>query len=393
MSQHHKLSEILHYDLSEKKGAQLKKGLYEYQFLINALSHAIQHLKNGNYEKFDALVGENACQIRAVKIAIMAKQNNMELEELQENISNLFKKIKSLLLPEEIHSLMGANISLKQVLSEQTLELLLTPDQMYFLQSFLLSEIKIPYDKKSTSILTQDKTHSKNLKKYGEISTSFAASMGRKLRRLLSQSSVNVVKELAWDLGDQHLINITSDQFLYIHHAWPTLPMFWTYKTLLKSSLKEGIPILLRAKFIEKQGENSIYKDEEILFFKPIKGDNNLAYVCTEPDTKDLEISSYVIEGVVCIDENFCKMKWREEITDYNIMDIVLAGAADHRQYPDPDIKVDIKDTEYENYIRIAKEKGFCLENPSTFFINHVYPIQVKKAFSYIEEEKFAQTQ
>ena len=57
---------------------------------------------------------------------------------------------------------------------------------------------------------------------------------------------------------------------------------------------------------------------------------------------------------------------------------VIFAGAADHRQYPDPeeDLRIEqLGDEEFEGYRKMARANGYSLENPSTFFIQHVYPI------------------
>ncbi|MBM3184197.1 MAG: hypothetical protein FJZ64_02715 [Chlamydiae bacterium] len=66
------LSEVFYYDPKEKRNGELRKGLQEYEFLLSVLEETCHHLENGNFERFDSLLGENACQIRAVKIAIIA---------------------------------------------------------------------------------------------------------------------------------------------------------------------------------------------------------------------------------------------------------------------------------------------------------------------------------
>lgn len=65
------LSELLPYDTSTKINGGLKTGLKEYSLLLAATKQAMTLLRCGDLEQFDAVVGENACQIRAVKIAMM----------------------------------------------------------------------------------------------------------------------------------------------------------------------------------------------------------------------------------------------------------------------------------------------------------------------------------
>jgi hypothetical protein len=56
---------------------------------------------------------------------------------------------------------------------------------------------------------------------------------------------------------------------------------------------------------------------------------------------------------------------------------VILAGAADHRQYPDSeeDRRIEeLGDEEFESYRTMARSRGYALENPGMFFIQHVYP-------------------
>lgn len=53
-------------------------------------------------------------------------------------------------------------------------------------------------------------------------------------------------------------------------------------------------------------------------------------------------------------------------------IDVILAGAADHRQYLTQDT-ASIEDEEFNRYRQMAREEGFALTNPTTFFIQHVY--------------------
>jgi hypothetical protein len=148
----------------------------------------------------------------------------------------------------------------------------------------------------------------------------------------------------------------------------------------LKIAQRENIPLILVKKFLDKVGEEYQVKDQEILFFKPLFGEKQYTYSPTEPSREDLQSPALVIQGFVDLDRcqgNFCKMKWKDTLLQNSVIDIILAGAADHRQYPDEGREVPIHDSEYEKYKEIACKKGFSLDNPITFFINHVYASQV----------------
>lgn len=384
ISKKQNLSDLLYYDIAEKRNGELQKALKEYRLLLSVLEFASYHLENGDLEKFDALVGENACQIRAIKIAVIASRNLIDFKKLNEQIANIQNKLEDLLSHKKIASLMQSNSSLKEVLEKEELNIELNFDEMFVCQSFLLSEAKEPQstEKHMLSLTRKDKSAPKNLKRFGDVSSGFTEDVVRKARRSLAEASVHFVKELSWEIKEPSLIKMTSQDFIRKHNTWPCIPMFWTYKVLLRIAQKNLIPFVVHVKFLDKQDARYQVRDEEMLFFKPKTDQDCFSYIQTEPDETDLNSSACVVQGVACLEtqhQHFCKTKWREVILKTSIIDIILAGAADHRQYPDSNIEIKTDDHEYENYKVIARQKGFSLDNPTTFFINHVYPTQVDK--------------
>ena len=77
------LSELLPYDISTKTNWSLKAGLKEYSLLLAATKQAMRMLRCGDLEQFDAVIGENAYQIRAVKIAMMIPKYLSSAELIQ----------------------------------------------------------------------------------------------------------------------------------------------------------------------------------------------------------------------------------------------------------------------------------------------------------------------
>ena len=70
------------------------------------------------------------------------------------------------------------------------------------------------------------------------------------------------------------------------------------------------------------------------------------------------------------------KVEWRKELLQQCPIDMVLAYAAAHRQYPDEVQERKIKsmvDTNYEYHKAKANEWGCSLENPSRFFLTHAF--------------------
>jgi hypothetical protein len=80
-----------------------------------------------------------------------------------------------------------------------------------------------------------------------------------------------------------------------------------------------------------------------------------------------------VIEGSAKLSQHKHDDLWHETVNSTALEDIVLAGAASHPQYPSDLPFNEVEDEEYLFYQKLANQEGFSLDNPSTFFIQHVY--------------------
>jgi hypothetical protein len=57
---------------------------------------------------------------------------------------------------------------------------------------------------------------------------------------------------------------------------------------------------------------------------------------------------------------------------------------ADHRQYPNPKKEISISDYEYKSFKEYAQNAGFSLDNPTTFFVQHIYCSQPQRTIPLI---------
>jgi len=387
----HLLRDLFPYDIKNIKNAALRKALKEYAFFLTALSEACHHFQCGDLQKFDALVSENACQIRAIKIAILASKKNINFSYLSHQVLIVQEKISSILEESTLARLMIRGITLEEILDSEQLDINLTHEQLFLLQSFLLCEMKELGAKGNflPALILKDKSAPKKLKKFGfEVSVTFTNDVVNKTRRRIANTSINFVRKSASHLEDHSLINMTSNNFTLEYNMLPCLPMFWTYKTLLKTAQNESIPLVAHIQFIKEHETGYKILEEELLFFKIIENENGSNYVETSQEMIDINTPACVIQGIVKVDLNsqsFDKDAWKERISNHSIIDIILAGAADHKQYPTQDNDILIDDLEYERYRSIAKNHGFSIDNPKTFFINHVFSMQVGRAYNLIK--------
>jgi len=378
------LSHILPYDSSTKKNGNLQTALKEYQLLVNVAQEVSKVLENGNLKRFDALVGENACEVRAAKIALTVSNLFTNIKKLNVRIEQVQKQITELLSPKKIASLMKNGDSLKDVIEKENLEISLTEEEAFAIQSFILSEMRVNTKEEDSmpSLCKNAVADPKQLKQYGSsVSSNFTDSLVRVGRKSLATASVQFIREKASTLKDQSLVKMASEDFTIAHNSWPCTPMFWTYKTILKVLEKEQIPIIMHAKFLDKIDEGYKLVDEEYLLFQ-YNSDSN-QYEEKILQQSDLSKAAFMVQGAVCPDKEgklISKEKWKAVIKNTSIDDVILAGAADHRQYPDEkqDLLVEkLNDVEFETYKQVARKEGFSLENPSLFFIQHVYPTQI----------------
>ncbi len=372
------LSQLLPYETDSRKNGSLQTGLKEYQTLLRALHEATLYMQASDLERFDSLVGENACQIRAVWLAILASKGPFNLVRLQNQITNVLSKVAALLAPKTIASLMRGNESLKTVLEKENLDISLIPEELFMIKSYLLTEMKtvVSAHEKIASLCRIESGDPKKLQRLGDISTSFARNLLSKVRRMLATSSVQFVRNYACANQNPSLKRMVSEEFTTEQNTLPCIPMFWTYKTVLAAAQEEKIPLILHVKFLEKTPEGFSVIDEEYLYFKTA---HNGSYAPTQPNEFDLDKPACVIQGIATAGENgriLTKSKWKASIEENGVIDVILAGAADHRQFPNPELDQlfhGLNDCEYENYKSHAKREGFSFKNPTTFFIQHVY--------------------
>lgn len=368
------LTDLFYYDPAEKKHGELQKGLKEYQFLLKAGILAIEHLELGNLEKFDSLVGENACQIRAIKIALIASNELEHYVFCKQKLKAALQITTTLLAPSSIKMLMQNGPSLREVIDQNNIDIAISSEEMFVITAFILAEMKElkkinNNDFSHLTICERSVPNKLEIPNY-PVSPSFKSNLARKARRLLSQASVNFVKKAAFNLNNSYLLQMIIDH-TDEHNSLPCTPMFWTYKTLLSYAQERGLPLVFHAKFLNNKEDAFHAVGEEYLYFKPCA--IRKAYFAFTPDENMGMTPACVIQGAVCVNPCFSATEWKEKMLQHSAIDIILAGAADHRQYPDPENIVDTHDEEYEHFKQLAQKSGFSIQNPSTFFIQHVY--------------------
>ncbi|MBF8263101.1 MAG: hypothetical protein HW387_766 [Parachlamydiales bacterium] len=372
------LHQLLPYDPSTKRAKALQTGLKEYQFLLNAALEAIHHFEMGDLERFDSLVGENACQIRAVMLALIASKKTVNVCHFRQRILKALVALKEYLEPKKIAALMLSLASLSEVIRNEKLIVSLTAEEIFLIQSFLLTESKVSPADSNIAVTIRNVTCPNKLKKISDVSSNFTTNLVKKMRKLLSLASVHFVRETAKVYHDLLTQKMVSDEFTNRHINCACIPMFWAYKSLLNRMLEEKIPVIIHAKVLKKEegGQYSIAREISLY-----NGNDKTDQFIEMPASKiENDQPSIVLEGII-LNETLTEEEWMRSMELYSVSDIILAAAADHRQYPDPELDQLINtldNKEFQFYKNQAEQNGFSLKNPFRFFIQHVYTAKPK---------------
>lgn len=390
------LSELLPYKTSDKIRNEIKRGLFEYELLLSKALDAVVHYENEEYENFDSLVGENGCQTRAFKVAFLAVDNAIDIQNLKQRVLQVKNKVDSLLLEsDETLRKMGEN--LKVIFDLEQLELYFTDDEFFLIKAHLLTITKEYHPKMEIFYsdnggfypLKKARSISKKIiRPNSTISTRFADNVSNRAKKLLSEASVRFVQEAALEAQDPTLIRMVSDEYTYIHNAHLSCtPLFWSMKSLFLSAQQKGLPVLLHAKFLRKEENDFSVIEEEYLFIKQNDA-GEYYYVEINQITDELKNAACIVQGVVCQNKDLeivSKEEWKEAIKNHNFLDIVLSNCSVHGQYPvqtQDKVIEDLQISEFETYKKYGDKHGFTSNNPSIFMIQHIYPAIPEKVIS-----------
>jgi len=365
----HALSHLLPYPLEVKKKERLLAGLKEYFLLLTAIEQTAEALLDKKLQFFDPLVGENACQIRALKLAVVLREKEFDLPFLLSQVQGIKDRLN------ELKYTAQSDLSLQDVIEQHSLELYLNDSELYLLRAYLLSRVKMIRSSPLTHpLLKNEYTDTKKIKEIGSVGSQFADDLVEKLRQDLSQSSVRFVQKAAEKLlVPDTSLHMISDDFLVVHRGLHCIPCYWMTKILMYLAQAKEMPIVLLAEQVAKDQGHRVIERIALFFEKTKEG-----YRVTTQESYDTDLPVLIFHGKSCRDtrEFPSKEQWTEELLAYNPIDLLLAYAAAHRQYPDEskDMLVSAHlDDEYTYHKETSNKWGCSLDNASLFFLSHAY--------------------
>ncbi len=380
----HLISHLFPYNLEEKYHAKLSDGLKEYKMLLVAAQQAMASIVEGKLSNFDALVGENSCQIRATLLLMITQRYQIDATGLLTKFTFLVNKVDSLL-----HKLSSSEetIQLKLFLETEGLHFNITTCELFLISSYILTHVRVLLPNSPTKpIVRNENTDTRKVKEISAVGSTFARDLIKKLRQIVSSISVHFVQEIAEVLPlPESMLDMVSDKYCVSHDKFGRLrclPCFWYTLLLMHYSLMNDFPLVLVMDLVETD-KNRSSTHKMALYFKVVDG----VYQEVSQEALPGDTPSLVILGSSYrkISQNEGLDNWKNEILKHNPVELILAYAASHRQYPDEskDVLINEANSRPLAYYRSkAVEWGCTIDNPSLFFLVHAYCDQVKNIFS-----------
>jgi hypothetical protein len=199
----------------------------KFNLLIALTEEAFTHFLEGKLGSFDALVGENACELRAAYLLDLVDQGKAFNDTLKETLMKV-QEIKGKI----INFKDPANyIEVGAFYQKNGLEFELTKDQTFLIQSYLLTKTKIT-EKQA------DRSNPSLLCSMVDVGKNFSKNLVNETQKTLSKASVAYIQEEAEKISEcnhqEMLTTFTADSMIMKDNTGKVaLPCYFALKTVL----------------------------------------------------------------------------------------------------------------------------------------------------------------
>ena len=135
------LSDLFPRNMDEPRvGKFLVDRLYEYQLILTKALEASQKLISHEFERFDGIAGDSACQIRAIKIALIASKKLIDLQDFSDRLTKTKSNLDSILTPIQRKEIQQHKQSLRQIIDAKQLDVSISSEELFAVQCYILGE-------------------------------------------------------------------------------------------------------------------------------------------------------------------------------------------------------------------------------------------------------------
>lgn len=339
-------------------------------------AEALKNFQQGNLKRFDALVGEEACQFRACKIADLYTQMNGS-EPFRKNIAQTIEKAEAMLdyIRENFFQLdkKPGKISPNQFFGKQPLGV--NEDIRFIVLSYLLESIKKTeastlnfYDYKEKSCFVEKLKSKVEQLQLEKVSNGQLVTIGENAQVQLSALSSRYA--INCNRGEENL-GIKLDE-----RGRSCVSFFNGVQVMLNSMLQKNQKLLVKVT-LGNSKEKSCGSVQ--MLFSPNQARTGFE-PCTLSNSSESGNSPLVVFKGNSINEQYNednREAYERQFKANDLSELILMNAANHTQYPGeiylPNIEI------ITNYADRAEEEGCSRNNMSKFLIDHVFASTIRE--------------
>ncbi|NGX53300.1 MAG: hypothetical protein K1000chlam4_00008 [Chlamydiae bacterium] len=365
---------------------QMKKAIV----LTKMTSFALQQFSEKKIaSNFDPLVGETACHLRAIKCLVIMAHAEMlkeEVSKVRELSEQLFLRLT---FKVEKNNVKAPKQTLLDVCEE---DLVMSGDLKFLVESCFLSKFikTLPdkaclfdYKEKSDtkllySFLTDDLHIQRSClppRKSGKRKYNGLDDLIKLTQSDLSHISVRFIKAMSVLSGEMTQNMLLNETYMRTDsYNRNCVACFYAFDVLISTVRKTNQRLLVE---VHLGSSNQTPVSKVQMLFGPNESGTDFQPIDLPQEGPAIIISGYAID-----EQLTCKEQYLNRFKSSSLSEMLLAFAALHPQYPRTVDQTLPDDPRREAFAKMAKEKGFCMENPSFFVINHFYCAMLEEVIS-----------
>lgn len=362
------------------KSEEIKSTLQIVKVIGDLAQEALRAFLEGYLSQFDPSVGENACEIRAVKICYLFRSlPRIRVEDALKTIQGTLDQI----------NIRAFECSQRFFEENPAIDFPLDSDTAFIVQAYILARTKVETMKEDGFTIVEKNLPDIFVRR--EITKSGGTRLINIIQWQLARASVQFVQEQAVQLGpeDRRLAEVVTGEFVKEDsYKRKVTPFLFFVEVVFKSLCSTQGRVILKIKKIiaKREGAFTIVGIDALLF----KGEGEDFSPISQPTEADRKEPAVIVEGncVLKEEDNPDFERGKRTLLEQGIMKVMLMNAAAHFQYSG-DFKNRVKEFEemlrptgflphYLELKQAAQELGCALENRSLFCIDHVFCDLVK---------------
>ncbi|BCA94852.1 hypothetical protein TUM19329_12130 [Legionella antarctica] len=410
--QHNILSLLPYSDNAQLINKHQKLGdLYFIKSIVDFSISALELFMAGSLASFDAQVGENLCQIRAYKILNLAKkwlystplktQFSHEIElfrnykvQLEHIIFDWENEIKH---SKTYNKNLDGREDINDFFARHQLLIPLSNDFIFIIACYFLTHFNIRENKIPVAINLEYISREFHISKYK------SKRLTHKYQQLICSLGCNFIIKIAHDLPkEQGYTDLLPALFQISDEDRAVLPCYIVSDIIFHHSTKEQLPVL----FIVHQLTDQNRQENSVIYFLLTSTENHSALILV-PSKQYLPKHCMVVSGDISYPQNTpieSPKEYIERVLCETPLKLILANTASHPQYSgkrlesfrenpfqliNPDDNLEGKKL-HENKLllmqQFALHSGCSRQNPSLFFLRHIYASSVQDEISQLEK-------